>query len=133
MKKTVFIVILILVAFQAIGFSQKKSDRVKVESDTITADSLEYRLIVLDPGYESWLATKPSKNFYSQQYYEQRNRLYVTEWNLRYLTSNDSGLYEDYIDYNFTTDYGLELNYKLYYYFRFFEETNHVKLIPNPR
>jgi hypothetical protein len=133
MKKTVFMIIIILFAFQVVGLSQKKKDREKIKTDTITQDSLEYRLIVLEPGFESWLATKPSKNYYSQLYYEQKNRLYVSEWNQRYFTSKNNGLYENYIDYNYTTDYGLDLNYKLYWYFRYFEDTYNVVLINTGR
>lgn len=129
MKKTVFMVLIILVAIQTVGFGQKKRDRIKVEADSVSVDSLEYKLIVLDPGFDSWLATKPSENFYSKEYYAHRNRMYVSEWNQRYMTSRNSRLYDSYIDYNSGTDYGLSLNYKLYYYFRYFEETNHVRLV----
>ena len=129
MKKTVFLVLVILVAIQTVGFGQKKRDRLKVKADSVSVDSLEYKLIVLDPGFDSWLATKPSANFYSKEYYAHRNRMYVSEWNQRYMTSRNSRLYDSYIDYNTVTDYGLDLNYKLYYYFLYFEETNHVRLV----
>ena len=132
MTKTLFILLVVLVAIRTDGFSQKK-DRYKVRVDTITVDSLEYELIVLDPGFESWLATRPSKEFYSKEYYELKNHQYVSEWNNRYLAARNNGLYETYIDYNSNTDYGLDLNYKLYYYFKFFEETNKIKLYPNGR
>jgi len=129
MKKTVFIILVILVAIQTDGFSQKKRNRENIKADTVSVDSLEYRLIVLDPGFETWLVTRPSKDFYSNEYYAQKNRLYVSEWNLRYMTSNNNGMYENYIDYNPNTDYGIDINYKLYYYFKYFEETNHIKLL----
>jgi hypothetical protein len=135
MKKTVLFTLIILAIFQTDGFSQKKRDKLRVKADTLAVnDSLEYELIILDPGFDSWLATKPSKAFYSNEYYETRNRLYVSEWNQRYMSNRrNSGIYETYIDYNFNTDYGLDLNYKLYYYFKFFEETNHIRLIPSVR
>jgi hypothetical protein len=133
MKKTVLIMLVILVAIQADGFCQKKKYRYKEKADTIAMDSLEYQLIILDPGFESWLATKPPKEFYSKDFYEYRNRLYVSEWNQRYLSSRFNGLYETYIDYKRNIDYGLDLNYKLYYYFRYFEESNKVSLYPSLR
>ena len=129
MKKSGFIILVILVAFQTDGFSQKKRERHKVKADTVSVDSLEYKLIVLDPGFDAWLATKPSNEFYSKEYYERRNQLYVNEWNSRYMTLRQSNLYETYIDYNPGVDYGLDLNYRLYYYFRYFEETNRVRLL----
>ena len=129
MKKTVYLIVIFLVAFQTVGFSQGKKERGVLKADTIAADSLEYRLIVLDPGFETWLITKPPMNFYSNDYYNMKNRLYVSEWNLRYMTLNQTGLYDNYIDYNPGIDYGIEINYKLYYYFRYFEETNHLTLL----
>jgi hypothetical protein len=130
MKRVFVIAIVLLALMEPDGHCQKNRDPVKVKPDTITVDSVEYKLIVLDPGFDTWLATKPPVNFYSKEYYELKNKLYVTEWNYRYQHALHYGdLYENLIDYDFNTDYGLELNYRLYYYFRFFEETNHVKLI----
>ena len=129
MKKTVFIMLVILAAIQSDGFSQKKWERERVKSDTTSVDSLEYQLIIMDPGFDTWLLTKPAKEFYSNEYYAQKNLLYVAEWNLCYLTAGNKGLCDTYIDYNFNIDYGLEINYELYYYFKYFEETNHIRLV----
>jgi len=131
--KTVFIIGIFLLVFQSAGYSQEKSDKYKIRQDTVSVDSVEYELLVFDHGFESWMATKPSKNFYSKEFYEQKNWLYVMEWNRRFNSSSRSYLYDSYIDYNPWTDYGLDLNYKLYYYFKYFEETNHVSLINQVR
>jgi hypothetical protein len=133
MKKFLFLIVVFLTAVQTDGFSQKQRDRNKVKADTVSADSVEYKIIILDPGFDTWLVTQPSMNFYSKEYYEFKNRRYVTEWNQRYLHQRDTADYDSYIDYDFTKDYGLELNYKLYYYFKYFEETNGVSLYPGDR
>ncbi len=133
MKRTVYIIFIILISVQTSGFSQKKRDRDRVKQDTVSVDSLEYKLIVFDPGFDSWLATRPSKNFYSNEYYTQKNWMYVLEWNQRYMTDRRSGLYSNYIDYNPRTDYGIDLNYRLYYYFKYFEVSNRVKLLNTVR
>jgi hypothetical protein len=133
MKKAVFCILVILVAMRAVGFSQNNKMKVNIKADTAAADSAEYRLIVLDPGFETWLANKPSKNFYSNDFYRMKNRFFVSEWNLRYMTANGSGVYDNYIDFNPDTDYGIDINYRLYYYFLYFEETNHVNLYPASR
>jgi len=130
MKKTVYLALVLSVVLHFAGFGQMKE---MIKPDTLLTDSLEHRLIVLDPGFESWLVTKPSRWFYSQSYYEQKNRLYVTEWNHRYRIFPGKVKYDSYIDYDFRTDYGLDLNYKLYYYFRYFEEKNNVRLINTSR
>jgi len=108
-----------------------QSDTLKFEPGGGGSDSVEYELIVLDPGYEMYLATQPSKEFYTQSYYEAWNSRYVSEWNYRHSNPLTFGnIYETYIDYSQNIDYGLELNYKLYHYFRFFEKENGVDLLP---
>lgn len=101
-----------------------KEGNLEQEVVRIANDSLEYEIIIMDIGFETYLNTiaKPM-NFYSQEYYETKNRFYVTEWNIR--AQNPlryrSDIYENQIAYDFNVDYGLEVNYKLYNYFKFVE------------
>jgi hypothetical protein len=132
MKKIVFIVIITLTVAALNCFGQKKKDPGTKESIVFKSDSLEYSLIVMDPGFDFWLLTQHPANFYSKEYYEAKNRMDVIVWNQRYLSSGGNDLYDTYIDYNSGTDYGLDLNYRLYYYFRFFEKQNRVMLSPKP-
>ncbi len=101
-----------------------KDGNIKQEVVRIANDSLEYEIIIFDIGFESYLNTiaKPM-NFYSQEYYENKNRFYVSEWNIRVLNplKYRRDIYENQIDYDFNVDYGLEVNYKLYNYFKFVE------------
>lgn len=98
----------------------------------IANDSLEYEIIIIDPGFETYLYSiaKPA-NFYSQEYYETKNKFYVTEWNIRAknLLRYNPDIYENVIDYDFNTDYGLDVNYKLYNYFKFVEYKYKIKLL----
>ena len=52
-------------------------------------------------------------------------------WNRRYAAGDPR--INSYIDYSLNRDYGFDFNYKLYMYFRFFEDTNRIKLIPGNR
>ncbi|MDO9036949.1 MAG: DUF6146 family protein [Lutibacter sp.] len=101
-----------------------KDGNFEQEAVRIANDSLEYEIIIMDIGFETYLNTiaKPM-NFYSQEYYENKNRFYVTEWNIRALNPlrYRKDIYENQIDYDFNVDYGLEVNYKLYNYFKFVE------------
>lgn len=133
MKKAVYILVIFLVFFYSDGYSHYKKVKYESSSDTISVDSIEYELIIIDPGFETWLFTKPSKEFYSNGFYRYMNRLYVTEWNYRYTTNKNRGEYDSYIDYNPDIDYGLALNYKLYYYFKYFEEKHNTRLYPTFR
>ncbi|MDN5201815.1 DUF6146 family protein [Fulvivirgaceae bacterium BMA10] len=87
-------------------------------------DDTEYELIIDDPGFETWFITngKPV-GFYSQQYYESKNQRYVIAWNenvTRYAGRRNSP-FTSFINYDPTVDYGIALNHKLFYYFKYIE------------
>lgn len=95
-------------------------------SDTIRIanDSLEYEVTIIDVGYTTWLNGRAQpRGFYSLSYLENRNYLYVTEWNNRVLEPirYNPNLYEMRIDYQPNIHYGYEVNYLLYNYFIYFE------------
>ena len=106
-----------------------------VENDTVVINSNEntYEIIVIEPGFNGWLAsTARPEGYYSQSFMEGRNRIYVNEWNRRVnqpLNFSPS-LYDLPIDYNSNEDYGYELNYKLYNYFIYFQLTYKQRLGP---
>lgn len=92
------------------------------QNDTvrIANDSLEYEIIIIDPGYASFLYSKAKpEGYYSQAYLENKNQFLVADYNqrvrepLRY----GSRIYEQEINYDSQIDYGYDVNYKLYNYF----------------
>jgi hypothetical protein len=104
-----------------------------VENDTvsITNEDLEYEIIIIEPGFNYWLAsTAKPEGYYSQSYLETKNLFYVQEWNRRVLQPNryNPNLYEMQIDYQSGVDYGYEVNYKLYNYFVYFQLTYNQRL-----
>ncbi|WP_298346551.1 DUF6146 family protein [uncultured Algibacter sp.] len=108
--------------------SLKANDTVK-----ITNEKVEYEIIIIEPGFNFWLASRARpKGFYSQQFLENRNWLYVMEWNQRVLQPQRyrTDLYELQIDYQQDIDYGYEVNYMLYNYFIYFQLTYNQRLGP---
>ena len=103
-------------------FGQDQETDVKFESDTSESDSVEYSLVIIEPGYETYLITQPPMQFYPEHYYKNWNNRYVQEWNHRYRTGPQKEIYENFIDYDYFTEYGIELEYRLYYFFQFFED-----------
>ncbi|MFD0990898.1 DUF6146 family protein [Mariniflexile jejuense] len=104
-------------------------------SDTVSIsnDALEYEIIIIEPGFNAWLAsTARPEGFYTQQYLENRNYQYVIEWNQRVLQPQryNPNLYEMQIDYQPNIDYGYDVNYKLYNYFIYFQLTYKQRLGP---
>jgi hypothetical protein len=99
--------------------SLKLNDTVKIANDT-----LEYQIIIIEPGFNFWLAsTAKPEGYYSQSYLENKNIFYVQEWNNRVNQPQvyDPQLYELPINYQQGIDYGYEVNYKLYNYFVYFQ------------
>ncbi len=97
-----------------------------------TIPPIEYETIVFaPPGYETFLASQKSKDFYSKSYLKTKNLLMVSEWNYR--CNNPSiynpKIYEASIDYEANTNYGLNVEYELYMFFRFMEKENNISLI----
>jgi len=105
--------------------SQKNTKKASKEKPVrIANEELEYEIIIFDIGFESYLRTiaKP-EGYYSESYLENKNKFYVNTWNTRALNplNYDSSIYENTIDYSSDIHYGLEVNYKLYNYFKFVE------------
>lgn len=131
-----FLILLCVVLVLAVGCDSTKravaSDGANTElSDTvrIANDSLEYEITIIEPGFYGWLATQRSKNYYGVDFLEMRNQRYVLEYNRRvYDPSYSRSLYVQEINYNPQVHYGLEVNYLLYHYFLYFEQTYNQKL-----
>lgn len=99
-----------------------------VTSDTIRIanEELEYEVIIIEPGFNAWLiGTALPRNYHTQAFLENKNRLYIKEWNNRVLQPMrfDPNLYEMTINYDPTINYGYEVNYLIYNYMIFFQNT----------
>ena len=109
-------------------FNQTKGDTVQIANAKV-----EYDIIIIEPGFNTWLLSiaKP-EGYYSQSFLENRNYLMVTTWNQRVLQPQrfDGNLYEMQIDYQQSIDYGYEVNYKLYNYFIYFQRKYRQRLGP---
>lgn len=130
MQAILFIFITIC-ALASCGVSHKSATEAPSQNvELVAEDSLEYELLVLDPGFSSFLMTQPSAEFHSQGYYENWNHRYVLEWNSRHSNPFRYGdFYQTQIHYDSHEDYGLELNYQLYYYFLFIKQKYGIELI----
>ena len=131
MRLTIIIILLSL-AFIACHTTKPipKGDAETAKISEAESDSTEYELIVMDVRFDSFLATQPFKEFYSNEYYRNWNIQYVTEWNIRHSNPLRYGdFYQTQIDYSPHIDYGIELNYQLYNYFLFIEKEYGIVLI----
>ncbi len=128
------ITLLLILAITAIACHSTKTSSVNDTNPPKIAeaenDTTQYELIIYDIRFNSYLATQPPMEHYSNNYYKTWNIQYVTEWNYRHLNPIKYGnFYETHIDYSPHIDYGIELNYKLYYYFLFIEKEYGIRLV----
>lgn len=109
----------------------KEVDNVS-QNDTIRIENeeLEYEIIIIENGFEMWLASQPPMTYYSEFYLANKNLFYVSEWNRRVALPGayNPNLYEQIIQYDSNLDYGLEVNYKLFMYFKFFQKKYNQRL-----
>jgi len=96
----------------------------------IRKDSTEYEITIIDPDFEQWylLNYSPAKD-YSNEYYHSKNQFGVTSWNEYFMNGKYHRVIENTITYDYNTDYGIEVNRKLYWYFRFIEEKYRIRLM----
>lgn len=136
MKKYIGILLFAIIAVYSCktknNFSgEQVADNTKA-NDTlrIANDSLEYEVIIIDPGFNSWLASRARpRGYYGLPYLENKNQMWVTTWNSRVFNPQQYGeLYQMRIDYDPTIDYGYEVNYLLYNYLVYFQHTNNQRL-----
>lgn len=114
------------------GSSAIKSNSNQKEEPVVIANkSLEYEIIIIDPGFNLYLNSiaKPV-DYYSLNYLENQNRLFVANWNYRArnLQQFDPNIYENVIDYNPNVKYGYDVNYKLFNYFLFAQQKYKMSL-----
>ncbi|MGS2738120.1 DUF6146 family protein [Sinomicrobium sp. M5D2P17] len=117
-----------------VAYTQDEPEIFNAESgDTvaISNDSLEYEIIIIEPGFNTWLqSVARPEGYYSQNFLENRNHIYVINWNQRVMQPFrfNPDLYTLQIDYDPNIDYGYEVNYKLYNYFIYFQRKYNQRL-----
>ncbi len=95
----------------------------------IANNELEYEIIIIEVGFDAWLVTEPPMGYYGLTFLETKNRLFVLEFNRRVVYGDRlRTLYEQEINYDSTVHYGLEVNYLLYNYFKYFQQKYKQKL-----
>lgn len=109
-------------------FNSEEQDTVRIANEDVA-----YEIIILEPGFYTWLNTVATpRKYYEQSWLESRNRVLVANWNLRaqQTNRNDPDLYIFPIDYDQRVNYGHEVNYLLYNYFVFFQRKYNQRLGP---
>lgn len=137
MKNKAYLLVLTLIiliscnATKKVVTSSANDNAIHGDTVRIANDELEYEVIIIDAGFSSWLASRAfPRKYNSKSYMESKNNLWVSEWNSRVLQPMryDPNLYELRINYDPNTDYGYEVNYLIYNYLVYFQNTYKQKL-----
>ena len=131
LDKILGLLVLCVIIYNCNSLPIKNTSNTNEKPVVITNDSLEYEIIIFDIGFNLYLNTiaRPM-GYYSQKFLENKNDIFVTNWNLRAMnpTRYDVSIYGNVIDYDPNIDYGLEVNYKLFNYFLFAQKKYDMRL-----
>ena len=112
-----------LVACSPGAYTGRNSDRSPHANIIDNDDQEEHELVIMDPGYNRWAVTNAKPiGFYSPSYYRQWNQRYVQAWNALANQAVRHGAdfpFENQINYDVATDYGVKLDYELFTYFQY--------------
>ncbi|WP_108425598.1 DUF6146 family protein [Flagellimonas amoyensis] len=132
----VFLLISCTAQKEALNISNEEQamfDSAEEEPVEIKDEETEYEIIIIEPGFYTWLQSiaRP-EGYYSQSFLESRNAIMVINWNQRVLQPSmyNPNLYEMQINYDPNIDYGYDVNYKLYNYFVYFQRKYNQRLGP---
>jgi len=113
--------IITVVAFYIVGCTATKQVMLPYDDNLISIqeEEEEYELLVLDAGFETWYQVAwSSSNDRSLKYYEHWNQQYVNAWNYKATRSHTSEFFDNMIQYDVSENYGMDVERKLYFYFR---------------
>lgn len=63
---------------QNLEIAQQSQDTIRIAND-----SLDYEIIIIEPGFNTWLLQQRLKGFYEQFWLKNRNIIMVNQFNLR--------------------------------------------------
>ncbi|HLW41690.1 MAG TPA: DUF6146 family protein [Flavobacterium sp.] len=113
----------------------KYTDEVDQKGKTVFEDGsvkisnpeVEYEVVIFDNQFERWFVTRARpRGYYSKTFLESKNRQWVNSFNAK--TRAGTRGFDYTIDYQSSIDYGYEVNYMIYHYLLYFQETNRIRL-----
>jgi Family of unknown function (DUF6146) len=127
MKLSLFMGIMALLVWTCSPVKEASKTSAKLNQNS--QDGTEYEILIIDPHFDQWYLINytPAKD-YSNDYYRSKNLIAVTTWNDYYRTGRYSRVIDSYIDYQLNIDYGIEVNRKLYWYFKYIQNNYRIRL-----
>ena len=107
-----------------------KSEKADKKIEIAANDSIEYRLVSFDPGFDTWfLRYKNKGDMRTMSYYQHWNQRYVNDWNARVNSSYGHRYFNSslFIYPNEIDDF--EIQHQLFYYFQYVENELKIKIL----
>jgi hypothetical protein len=93
-------------------------------------DSTRYELVISDINFDHWYLTNfDQAKDHPDEYYRIKNTGAVQAWNDLYRKGQHSEVIDSWIDYRSDVDYGIELNRKLFWYFKYITTRYEIRLL----
>ena len=128
MKKILLFAIIIFATWSC--SQQKKITQSQKSHAEIIEDNTEYNILIIDPGFDRWYMMRYSASMdRSNEYYKGMNNVGVQNWNDFYNRGKYPQVIGSYLSYNPSIDYGLEVNRRLYWYFKYIEENFRIRIL----
>ena len=130
MKKIIYCILILSLIACATNTKRDFPSETEEKPVRIANDSLEYEIIIMDIGFNTFLnsQTQP-RGYFSLNFLETKNTIWVNSYNIRANNPTVFGsLYGPSIDYEPHIKYGYEVNYLLYNYFLFFQRKYRQRL-----
>jgi len=128
MKKLIIYGLILLTGWACT--QQKEISKSKGSTPAVIKDSTEYEITIIDSDFDRWYMMRFSPAMdRSNDYYRSMNGLGVINWNDYYTHNKYNQVIGSYINYTSSVDYGIEVNRRLYWYFRYVEENFRIRLL----
>lgn len=127
--KSILIALAVVVMITACSVTRKSTSNSSLK-EVAKSDSTEYGIIILDPDFDQWYLTRYSIALdRGNEVYRLYNRTAVMNWNDNFIRGKYRNIIENHLNYDYNIDYGLDVNRKLYWYFKFIEERYSIRLL----
>ena len=126
MKKIFLLGFIVLAAWSCT--QQKKITQ--SQKPAITEDRTEYNILIIDPAFDRWFMMRYSTSMdRSNEFYQGMNNIGVQNWNDYYHRGKYTEVIGSFLSYNTSIDYGLDVNRRLYWYFKYIEENFKIRIL----
>lgn len=128
MKKTLIFGILLFAAWACT--QPQKITKSPGTTPSVSLDTIEYEISFSDPDFDLWYMTRYSPSMdRNNEYYRSMNNLGISNWNQYFTRGRYSRVIDSYLNFNPAVDYGIEVNRKLFWYFKYIEESFSIPLL----